>query len=66
MRGNYFSGGMGMGGSLSGSNRRPVLTYALIAVNVVIWLAMEFEGRSRGGARRIPRCCFSSAPCSGP
>ena len=46
----YFSGGMGMRGSLPGSTRRPVVTYALIAVNVLIWLAMEFEGRSRGGS----------------
>ena len=50
MRGYYSSRGMGMGGSLPGSNRKPVLTYALIAVNVLIWLAMEFEGRSRGGS----------------
>ena len=51
MTGNYFRGGMGLGGGLPGSERRPVVTYALIAVNVLIWLAMEFEGRSRGGSQ---------------
>ena len=48
----YFGGGPGWrgGGSLPGTGRRPVVTYALLAINVVVWLAMEFEGRSRGGS----------------
>ena len=35
---------------MPGTGRRPVVTYALLAINVVVWLAMEFEGRSRGGS----------------
>ncbi|MCH8184814.1 MAG: rhomboid family intramembrane serine protease [Chloroflexi bacterium] len=48
----YFGGGPGWraGGSLPGTGRRPVVTYALLAINLVVWLAMEFEGRSRGGS----------------
>ncbi len=48
----YFGGGPGRqaGGSLPGTGRRPLVTYTLLAINVVVWLAMEFEGRSRGGS----------------
>ncbi len=35
---------------MPGTGRRPVVTYALLAINLVVWLAMEFEGRSRGGS----------------
>ena len=44
----YFGGGAGWraGGSLSGTDGRPVVTYTLLAINVVVWLAMELTGGS--------------------
>ena len=44
----YFGGGPGWqaGGSLPGTDRRPVVTYTLLAINVVVWLAMGLAGGS--------------------
>ena len=44
----YFGGGPGSraGGSLPGTDRKPVVTYALLAINVVVWLAMGLAGGS--------------------
>ena len=44
----FFGGGPGWraGGSLPGTDRRPVVTYTLLAINVAVWLAMELAGGS--------------------
>ena len=53
MRGYHFGGGIGVGGGPLRSGERPTVTYALLAINGVVWLATMFAGFAQTDSGRL-------------